>query len=317
MKPISIKNQREGFTLIELLVVISIIALLLSVLVPSLSKAKQSAQLVLCRNNLHQWAVALEAWAVENNNALPLSTTYGLEGGKVNFTFPNEMYLDAYPSKQQDLGAPNLQKNMISHQGIAPYLPGFNDRGMRASDPGSPGNFSDSPDNWELDGVWKCPAQKKRDVTYTLDMLQGVGAFSGRSLFRVDYSYMGRSDIWADTMFPEQKDRTALVGKFPSSGRVMLTDTLFQWEAGTGNDPGISWYNHGKEGPSFEAFSNDKDNLKNIRYVTGINECYGDGAVEWKKIGSDDRFQLRDDDEWDQNNRKVKLAAQYNAVSFF
>ncbi|MHC5117058.1 MAG: type II secretion system protein, partial [Planctomycetota bacterium] len=80
MKRISIKSRRQGFTLIELLVVISIIALLLSVLVPSLSKAKKSAQLVLCRNNLHQWAVALEAWAVENNNALPLSTTYGLDG---------------------------------------------------------------------------------------------------------------------------------------------------------------------------------------------------------------------------------------------
>ncbi|MHC4258741.1 MAG: type II secretion system protein [Planctomycetota bacterium] len=313
MKRISIKSRRQGFTLIELLVVISIIALLLSVLVPSLSKAKKSAQLVLCRNNLHQWAVALEAWAVENNNALPLSTTYGLDGGKVNFTFPNEMYLDMYPSKQNDLGAPNLQKNMISHQGIAPYLPGFNDKGMRASDPGSPGNFSDYPDNWELDGVWKCPSQKKRKVDFTLEQLND----GGRSFFRVDYSYMGRSDLWVDSMFPEQKDRMALVGKFPSSGRVMLTDTLFQWQAGFGVDPGISWYNHGKEGPSFEEFFGDTENLKNIRLVTGINEAYGDGAVEWKKVDSDDRFQLRDDGEWDQDNRRVKLADQYVAVSFF
>jgi hypothetical protein len=118
-------------------------------------------------------------------------------------------------------------------------------------------------------------------------------------------------------MFPEQKDRMALVGKFPSSGRVMLTDTLFQWQAGFGVDPGISWYNHGKEGPSFEEFFGDTENLKNIRLVTGINEAYGDGAVEWKKVDSDDRFQLRDDGEWDQDNRRVKLADQYVAVSFF
>lgn len=105
MKHGVIRSKKSAFTLIELLVVISIIALLLSILVPSLGKAKKSAQLVLCRNNLHQWAVAIEAWAVEHEGVAPLSTTYAVEGGKVTQSFPNEMYLDQYAGQLNPLAA--------------------------------------------------------------------------------------------------------------------------------------------------------------------------------------------------------------------
>jgi prepilin-type N-terminal cleavage/methylation domain-containing protein len=77
------KRNTQAFTLIELLVVIAIIALLLSVILPSLRKAKQSAQMVLCRNNLHQWALAIGTFALDNDNQVPLSTTYGVSGDKV------------------------------------------------------------------------------------------------------------------------------------------------------------------------------------------------------------------------------------------
>ncbi len=49
--------NKNGFTLIELLVVIAVIALLLSILVPVLGKAKNQARTVMCQSRLRQWGM--------------------------------------------------------------------------------------------------------------------------------------------------------------------------------------------------------------------------------------------------------------------
>jgi prepilin-type N-terminal cleavage/methylation domain-containing protein len=67
-------KHRKGFTLVELLVVIGIIALLISILLPALSKARDSAQAILCTSNLHQLGLALSMYIPTNHGRFPNKT---------------------------------------------------------------------------------------------------------------------------------------------------------------------------------------------------------------------------------------------------
>lgn len=75
-------GYKKAFTLIELLVVIAIIALLLSVILPSLKKAKQKAQEVVCRSNLRQWGIMFTMYTQDYDNSLPV----GWNGGTMWMT---------------------------------------------------------------------------------------------------------------------------------------------------------------------------------------------------------------------------------------
>lgn len=60
-------RKSKAFTLIELLVVISIIALLMSILMPALTRVKKQARSVACLGNLKQWGLFFSMYAEDNN----------------------------------------------------------------------------------------------------------------------------------------------------------------------------------------------------------------------------------------------------------
>ncbi len=79
------RNQRQptrAFTLIELLVVVSIVTVLMSLLLPSLGRARESAKQVICRNNLRGIWTGVLQYAFNNRDRVPFAED-------INLTDPN------------------------------------------------------------------------------------------------------------------------------------------------------------------------------------------------------------------------------------
>jgi len=74
MHRIKARNRRPAFTLIELLVVISIIALLIAILLPALSRTRESANRSVCLSNTRQLTYAMNLYAQEDPDGVYLNT---------------------------------------------------------------------------------------------------------------------------------------------------------------------------------------------------------------------------------------------------
>jgi prepilin-type N-terminal cleavage/methylation domain-containing protein len=102
--------SHRAFTLVELLVVIAIITLLVALLLPALTKAKERARRIVCLNNLRQMYVGLITYNADNHNNIPGNRGNNLWGQG----YFNDVLYPKYISSQRTFYCPNLWLTITS-----------------------------------------------------------------------------------------------------------------------------------------------------------------------------------------------------------
>jgi prepilin-type processing-associated H-X9-DG protein/prepilin-type N-terminal cleavage/methylation domain-containing protein len=140
----------RAFTLVELLVVIGIIALLISILMPSLSRAREQANLVKCMSNLRQVGTAMMMHATEHRNYVPL--------GGLMYATPTPAGLgDAAMKKYSYYSDGGTLRPMPIPAALAPYL----GQTLRSD---TVANLQADMDSGPVRDVFTCPTQGREGI---------------------------------------------------------------------------------------------------------------------------------------------------------
>jgi prepilin-type N-terminal cleavage/methylation domain-containing protein/prepilin-type processing-associated H-X9-DG protein len=180
-------DRRVGFTLVELLVVIGIIALLISILLPSLNRARETANRIKCASNLRQFGQSLLLYAGENKGRYP--RTYYVPGAPLTdaapaFTQTGAGAANPFGGLKGFVGTNNVTAAiflLIRTQDITPEVficPSSNavreTFGGGSNSAESRSNFTTLPDNLSYSIANPYPDQAAVDLGYRYSSLNGA-----------------------------------------------------------------------------------------------------------------------------------------------
>lgn len=268
--------RRRGFTLIELLVVVAIIALLISILLPSLNRAREQARRVVCGTQCQGLVRSLTIYGGDYNDWMPDPGNNSVMFDDVELRMPE--YVEAFGSET------NNKRNNLLHQ----IHPAF--REILYYDYGLQRNyfFCPSNDGWNNDGNWFEGAENSGWEGAAQYLVSGYSFIAGR------YEYGRKKREIAGVARPSKNganngvfdqgfrgfetlfdDKQILPLRFTDRTQldVVVADLTRSWQGSFSANAGA---NHvkGEEDPRDAIISQG---------MGGANVGFIDGHVEWRQ----------------------------------